>query len=278
LLTEAESCSLLLSSVRFFPLLPTPPRGDAVTSSSHPEHGSRWPRSSTPEDRDASQRTSLARRASVRGHRGRTRPLIRSALIHHSPRSRRADARRHDPATTPPRPRLTEPGYSPSLRPPPSALRPSPFAVDSLRSPFGLPAVVCLASLGSPFALRPSPFALRPSPSALRPPPSAFVIRHSSFVIRHSSSPPRREDQLIQPFTQLLRLGIAEDVVQRRHRVRVATGRRDRVVLDRGRNGALTAPPLPPNRTGGFPASGSPVRSWLLHAGSCVPASGLLPG
>ncbi len=37
---------------------------------------------------------------------------------------------------------------------------------------------------------------------------------------------------------------------------------------DRGRNGALTAPPLPPNRTGGFPASGSPVRSWLLYAGS----------
>src|SRR5207249_3499699 len=28
--------------------------------------------------------------------------------------------------------------------------------------------------------------------------------------------------------------------------------------LDRGRDGAL-APPLPPNRTGGFPASGSPV-------------------
>ncbi len=57
-LTEAESCSLLLSSVRFYSLLSTPPRGDAVTSSSHPEHGSRWPRSSTPEDRDASQRTS----------------------------------------------------------------------------------------------------------------------------------------------------------------------------------------------------------------------------
>ena len=41
-----------------YPLLSTPPRGGAVTSSSHPEHGSRWPRSSTPEDRDASQRTS----------------------------------------------------------------------------------------------------------------------------------------------------------------------------------------------------------------------------
>lgn len=40
-----------------FPLLSTPPRGDAVTSSSHPEHGSRWPGSLTPEDRDASQRT-----------------------------------------------------------------------------------------------------------------------------------------------------------------------------------------------------------------------------
>jgi hypothetical protein len=37
---------------------------------------------------------------------------------------------------------------------------------------------------------------------------------------------------------------------------------------DRGRNGTLTVPPLPPNRTGGFPASGFPVRSWLLHAGS----------
>ena len=54
----AESCSLSLSSIRFYSLLSTPPRGDAVTSSSHPEHGSRWPRSSTPEDRDASQRTS----------------------------------------------------------------------------------------------------------------------------------------------------------------------------------------------------------------------------
>ena len=53
----AESCSLSLSSVRFFSLLSTPPRGDAVTSSSHPEHGSRWPGSLTPEDRDASQRT-----------------------------------------------------------------------------------------------------------------------------------------------------------------------------------------------------------------------------
>jgi len=54
----AESCSLSLSSVRFFSLLSTPPRGDAVTSSSHPEHGSRWPGSFTPKDRDASQRTS----------------------------------------------------------------------------------------------------------------------------------------------------------------------------------------------------------------------------
>lgn len=53
----AESCSLSLSSVRFFSLLSTPPRGDAVTSSSHQEHGSRWPGSPTPEDCDASQRT-----------------------------------------------------------------------------------------------------------------------------------------------------------------------------------------------------------------------------
>ena len=54
----AESCSLLLLSVRFYSLLPTPPRGDAVTSSSRPEHGSSRPESSTPEGRDASQRTS----------------------------------------------------------------------------------------------------------------------------------------------------------------------------------------------------------------------------
>jgi hypothetical protein len=53
----AESCSLALSSIRFFSLLSTPPHGDAVTSSSHPEHGSKWPRSSTSEDCDASQRT-----------------------------------------------------------------------------------------------------------------------------------------------------------------------------------------------------------------------------
>ena len=56
----AESCSLSLRSVRFFPLLSTPPHGDAVTSSSHPEHGSRWPRSSTSEGCGASQRTSGA--------------------------------------------------------------------------------------------------------------------------------------------------------------------------------------------------------------------------
>ena len=63
----AESCSLSLSSVRFFPLLSTPPRGDAVTSSSHPEHGSRWPGSSTPEDRDAPQRTGPHRPLCGRG-------------------------------------------------------------------------------------------------------------------------------------------------------------------------------------------------------------------
>jgi hypothetical protein len=39
------------------PLLSTPPHGNAVTSSSHQEHGSQWPGSSTPEDRVASQRT-----------------------------------------------------------------------------------------------------------------------------------------------------------------------------------------------------------------------------
>ena len=64
----AESCSLSLSSVRFFSLLSTPPRGDAVTSSSHPEHGSRWPGSLTPEDRDASQRTSAGLRARSTPH------------------------------------------------------------------------------------------------------------------------------------------------------------------------------------------------------------------
>ncbi|MFN0076329.1 MAG: DUF1549 and DUF1553 domain-containing protein [Prosthecobacter sp.] len=55
----AESCSFVLRSVRFFWLLSTPPHGDAVTLSSHPEHGSRWPRYSTSEGCGAPQRTSF---------------------------------------------------------------------------------------------------------------------------------------------------------------------------------------------------------------------------
>ena len=64
----AESCSLVLLSVRFFWLLSTPPRGDAVTSSSRPEHGSSRLESSTPEGRDASKRTGIAFQA-VNGQR-----------------------------------------------------------------------------------------------------------------------------------------------------------------------------------------------------------------
>ena len=54
---SAESCLLLLRSSWFLPLLPTPPRGDAVTSGSHQPNGSQWPRSLTSEERAASQRT-----------------------------------------------------------------------------------------------------------------------------------------------------------------------------------------------------------------------------
>ena len=53
----AESCSLSLRSVRFFWLLPTPPRGDAVTSSSQPGYGPDRLESPTPEGCGASQRT-----------------------------------------------------------------------------------------------------------------------------------------------------------------------------------------------------------------------------
>ena len=59
----AESSSLLLRSIWFFPLLSTSPHGDAVTSSSHPPNGGGWPGSCTPEERAASQRTSGVRPA-----------------------------------------------------------------------------------------------------------------------------------------------------------------------------------------------------------------------
>jgi hypothetical protein len=48
---------LSLRPIWFFPLLPTPPRGDAVTSSSQPVNGPDWPGSFTPKDHAASQRT-----------------------------------------------------------------------------------------------------------------------------------------------------------------------------------------------------------------------------
>ena len=56
----AESCSFLLCllrSVRFHSLLPTPPRGDAVTSSSQPGCVRSWPESPTLEGVDALRRT-----------------------------------------------------------------------------------------------------------------------------------------------------------------------------------------------------------------------------
>jgi len=55
-----ESCSFLLSflrSVRFHSLLPTPPRGDAVTSSSQPGCVRSWLESPTPEGVGALRRT-----------------------------------------------------------------------------------------------------------------------------------------------------------------------------------------------------------------------------
>ena len=55
-----------------FPLLPTPPRGDAVTSSSHKPNGGLWLGSPTPEEDAAWQRTSAA----VPG--GTRRPMRRS--------------------------------------------------------------------------------------------------------------------------------------------------------------------------------------------------------
>ena len=92
----AESCSLSLSSVRFFSLLSTPPRGDAVTSSSHPEHGSRWPGSLTPEDRDASQRTSagLRARSTPQSHKTPASPSAFAGLLLHfsSPLSHHASS------------------------------------------------------------------------------------------------------------------------------------------------------------------------------------------
>ena len=57
----AGSCSFVLyslRSVRFSTLLPTPPRGDAVTLSSQPGCVRSWLESLTPEGVDASQRTS----------------------------------------------------------------------------------------------------------------------------------------------------------------------------------------------------------------------------
>ena len=58
---EAESCSSILyflRSARFSTLLPTPPRGDAVTSSSQPGCVRSWLECPTPEGVGASQRTS----------------------------------------------------------------------------------------------------------------------------------------------------------------------------------------------------------------------------
>jgi hypothetical protein len=49
---------LSLRPHRFFSLLSTPPRGDAVTSSSHPAHGTEWAGTFTPQDGAAPQRTS----------------------------------------------------------------------------------------------------------------------------------------------------------------------------------------------------------------------------
>jgi len=48
-----------LRLIWFFPLLSTPPRGDAVTSSSQTVNGPIWPGSFTREDHSASQRTGM---------------------------------------------------------------------------------------------------------------------------------------------------------------------------------------------------------------------------
>ncbi len=59
LVTAAETnhVHLSLGSVWLFPLLPTPPRGDAVTSTSHRHNGYQWARSPTQQEDAASLRT-----------------------------------------------------------------------------------------------------------------------------------------------------------------------------------------------------------------------------
>jgi len=76
----AVSCSLSLRSFRFFPLLSTPPRGDAVTSSSHQPDGGQWPGSSTPEECAAPQRTSVG--ILPASHAGETPTLVWPNLTH----------------------------------------------------------------------------------------------------------------------------------------------------------------------------------------------------
>jgi hypothetical protein len=61
-LSKPNRVHLSLRSIWFFPLLPTPPHGDAVTSSSHRHNGCPWPRSLTLKEDTDLQRTGLDRR------------------------------------------------------------------------------------------------------------------------------------------------------------------------------------------------------------------------